>query len=306
MSLCSSRTAHDQRALICVCCDRCKCAFPGQESTVPLESYAQHDRRQRYPVGLSRLFCARGARNRAVVAARAAQRPDIDVHQCRHGAVQERLHRPGKAALCARDHGAEMRPRRRQAQRPRQCRLYRAAPHLLRDARQFLVRRLLQGTRDRAGLEADDQGIRRAGRKLMVTVYIDDDEAFNLWKKIAGLPERKILRIAGSRQFLGDGRYRPVRPLLGDFLRSRRAHSGRPAGQPGRRRRSLCRNLESRLHAVRAACRRQAHRPAAAVDRYRHGARAHGRGAARHPRQLQDRSVRRADRGGRRTDRRRS
>ena len=28
--------------------------------------------------------------------------------------------------------------------------------------------------------------------KLLVTVYIDDDDAFKLWKKIAGLPDRKI------------------------------------------------------------------------------------------------------------------
>src|SRR6266851_6877912 len=31
--------------------------------------------------------------------------------------------------------------------------------------------------------------------KLTATVYIDDDEAFNLWKKIAGLPESRIIRI---------------------------------------------------------------------------------------------------------------
>src|ERR1700751_3312436 len=31
--------------------------------------------------------------------------------------------------------------------------------------------------------------------KLLVTVYIDDDQAFDLWKKIAGLPDQKILRI---------------------------------------------------------------------------------------------------------------
>ena len=57
-----------------------------------------------------------------------------------------------------------MRARRRQAQRPRQCRLHRAPSHLLRDARQFLVRRLLQGARDRARLEPDHQGVRAARR----------------------------------------------------------------------------------------------------------------------------------------------
>ena len=107
-------------------------------------------------------FADERPRNRAVVAARAAQRPDLDVHQCRHGAVQERLYRRREAALSARHHLAEMRARRRQAQRPRQCRLHRAASHLLRDARQFLVRRLLQGPRDRAGLESGHQGVRPA------------------------------------------------------------------------------------------------------------------------------------------------
>src|SRR6201996_4595572 len=34
--------------------------------------------------------------------------------------------------------------------------------------------------------------------RLMVTVYIDDDEAHGLWKKIAGLDDRKIIRIATS------------------------------------------------------------------------------------------------------------
>ena len=53
-------------------------------------------------------------------------------------------------------------------------------------------------------------------------------------------------------QFLGDGRYRPVRSVLGDLLRPRRAHLGRTSGQPGGGRRSLPRILESRLHAVRA------------------------------------------------------
>ncbi len=67
--------------------------------------------------------------------------------------------------------------------------------------------------------------------RLIVTVYVDDDEAFDLWKKIAGLPESRIIRIAGVRQFLGDGRHRPVRPVLGNLLRPRRrtSRAARPA-----------------------------------------------------------------------------
>ena len=64
--------------------------------------------------------------------------------------------------LRPRRHQPEMRARRRQAQRPRQRRLHRAAPHLLRDARQLLVRRLLQGARDPARLGAADPRLRPA------------------------------------------------------------------------------------------------------------------------------------------------
>jgi alanyl-tRNA synthetase len=48
--------------------------------------------------------------------------------------------------------------------------------------------------------------------RLLVTVYIDDDEAFNLWKKIAGLPDSKIGRIAGSDNFWAMGDTGPCGP----------------------------------------------------------------------------------------------
>ena len=142
--------------------------------------------------------------------------------------------------------------------------------------------------------------------KLLVTVYHTDDDAAELWKKIAGLPEDHIIRIADQRQFLGDGRHRPVRSVFGDFLRSRRGHSGRPSRQPGRGRRPFHRDLEPRLHAVRADHEGRAHRAAASVDRYRHGAGAHRRRPAGRARQLRHRSVQSADPrvGGR--DRRRA
>src|SRR6201994_1237438 len=48
--------------------------------------------------------------------------------------------------------------------------------------------------------------------KLTATVYIDDDEAFGLWKKIAGLPESRIIRIAGSDNFWPMGDTGPCAP----------------------------------------------------------------------------------------------
>ena len=101
-------------------------------------------------------------RGRALEPAGAGQRPDAAVHQRRHGAVQGRVPRRREAALQARRHLAAVRARRRQAQRPRERRLHRAPPHLLRDAGQLQLRRLLQARRDRARLGAADRGLRAA------------------------------------------------------------------------------------------------------------------------------------------------
>ena len=50
--------------------------------------------------------------------------------------------------------------------------------------------------------------------RLLVTVYHDDDEAFNLWQKIAGLPEERIIRIATSDNFWSMGETGPCGPCL--------------------------------------------------------------------------------------------
>jgi alanyl-tRNA synthetase len=48
--------------------------------------------------------------------------------------------------------------------------------------------------------------------RLLVTVYHDDDEAFDLWRKIAGFPESKIIRIATSDNFWAMGETGPCGP----------------------------------------------------------------------------------------------
>ena len=130
------------------------------------------------------------------------------------------------------DQLAEMRPRRRQAQRSRQCRLHRAPPHLLRDARQFLVRRLFQGSGDRARLEPADQGVGPGPDRLTATVYHTDDEAFDLWKKIAGLPESRIIRIPTKDNFWAMGDDGPCGPCSEIFYDHGDHIPGGPPGSP--------------------------------------------------------------------------
>ena len=48
--------------------------------------------------------------------------------------------------------------------------------------------------------------------RLLVTVYADDDDAFTLWKKIAGLPEERIIRIPTSDNFWAMGDTGPCGP----------------------------------------------------------------------------------------------
>jgi alanyl-tRNA synthetase len=66
--------------------------------------------------------------------------------------------------------------------------------------------------------------------KLMVTVYHDDDDAFDLWKKIAGLPDHKIVRIATSDNFWAMGDTGPCGPCSEIFY----DHGDHiPGGPPG-------------------------------------------------------------------------
>ena len=69
--------------------------------------------------------------------------------------------------------------------------------------------------------------------RLLVTVYHDDDEAFDLGRKSPAFPIRRIIRIDNSDNFWSMGDTRPLRPLLGDLLRSGRRARGRTARQPG-------------------------------------------------------------------------
>src|ERR1700758_2302450 len=68
--------------------------------------------------------------------------------------------------------------------------------------------------------------------KLWATVYIDDDEAHGLWKKISGLPDSRIIRIAGSDNFWQMGDTGPCGPCSEIFFDHGEKIPGGPPGSP--------------------------------------------------------------------------
>ena len=68
--------------------------------------------------------------------------------------------------------------------------------------------------------------------KLIVTVYHTDDEAFDLWKKIAGLPDERIIRIATSDNFWAMGDTGPCGPCSEIFFDHGPEIAGGPPGSP--------------------------------------------------------------------------
>jgi len=69
-----------------------------------------------------------------------------------------------------------------------------------------------------------------AADRLTVTVYHTDDDAFNLWRKIAGLPEERIIRIATHDNFWAMGDTGPCGPCSEIFY----DHGDHiPGGPPG-------------------------------------------------------------------------
>jgi alanyl-tRNA synthetase len=68
--------------------------------------------------------------------------------------------------------------------------------------------------------------------RLMVTVYEDDDEALNLWKKIAGLSEDRIVRLGAKSNFWQMGDTGPCGPCSEIFYDHGDHVWGGPPGSP--------------------------------------------------------------------------
>jgi len=80
------------------------------------------------------------------------------------------------------------------------------------------------------GLVTRELGL--AADRLTVTVYHTDDEAFDLWKKIAGLPEDRIIRIATKDNFWAMGSDGPCGPCSEIFWDHGPEIPGGPPGSP--------------------------------------------------------------------------
>ncbi|QJB70569.1 alanine--tRNA ligase [Parasphingorhabdus halotolerans] len=68
--------------------------------------------------------------------------------------------------------------------------------------------------------------------KLTATVYHTDDEAFDLWRKISGLPEERIIRIATDDNFWSMGDTGPCGPCSEIFYDHGDHIPGGPPGSP--------------------------------------------------------------------------
>ncbi|MFN3232611.1 MAG: alanine--tRNA ligase [Alphaproteobacteria bacterium] len=68
--------------------------------------------------------------------------------------------------------------------------------------------------------------------RLTITVFHEDDAAFDLWKKVAGLPEERIIRIATSDNFWSMGDTGPCGPCSEIFYDHGDHIPGGPPGSP--------------------------------------------------------------------------
>ena len=264
---------------------------------------AAHAKRQRHPPHLPRILPQERPRDRAVEPAGAAQRPDAAVHQRRHGAVQERLHRRSRSGPTARAATSQKCVRAGGKHNDLENVGYTARHHTFFE---------MLGNFS-FGDYFKEQAIELAWNLITKDFGLPPGPAAGhglsprttrrpaCWRKIAGLPDSNAS--SASRPRTISGRWAtPARAA-----RARRSSTttatdipGGPPGSPdedGDRFIEIWNLVFMQFEQVDQG---RARRPAQAVDRHRHGARAHRRGPAGQARQLRHRPVPRADRGARR------
>ena len=79
-------------------------------------------------------------------------------------------------------------------------------------------------------LVTEDYGL--AKDRLLATVYAEDDEAYSLWRRIAGLPESRVIRIPTSDNFWSMGETGPCGPCTEIFYDHGSHIPGGPPGSP--------------------------------------------------------------------------
>ena len=133
--------------------------------------------------------------------------------------------------------------------------------------------------------------------RLWCTVYEDDDEAAAIWLDEIGVEQEPVRAPRQADNFWSMGDTGPCGPCTEIYYdHGPDVAAGHRARR--RRRRSLHRDLEPRVHAVRARRERRPHAAAEALGRHRHGPRApRGRDAGR-ALELRHRSVRESHQGG--------
>ena len=170
--------------------------------------------------------------------------------------------RSGPRTRHARRRHAEVHPRGRQAQRPRRRGPGHLPPHVLRDAGELVLRRLLQEGGHRVGLGAGDGGLevpdepplRHGLQPAAKATPAISTRRLGIIGRSCSEQRASIRRSHRQRQqegqLLDDGRHRPLRPLLrvacGPDARTGDT-AGRLVNQGSRR---VHRNLEPRLHPV--------------------------------------------------------
>jgi len=195
------------------------------------ESTAFHER-DRSAARLSGFFPRAWTHDRAVIVAVPGNDPTLLFTNA--GMVQFKDVFLGKETprLCARRHQSALCQGRWQAQRSRKRRLHRPASHLLRDARQFLVRRLLQARGDPLAWEFVTQRLRLDPLRLWITVYRDDDEAADAWTGDIGIDPVRVTRMGEKSNFWAMGDTGPCGPCSEIFFDHGPEVPGGPPGSP--------------------------------------------------------------------------